>query len=88
MAMFKCRDSEAGPDDWCEYDAHDPEEAAEMHAVAMDHDSGGEWFQDPTRDTMTVHVRYGEGSRWTFEISFDYSKDFYSRDITHEQETV
>ena len=81
MPKFECQHIEAGPDDWDEYETLSANLAAEMHAATMDHDSGGEWFQDPIKDTVLIRVRHRAAEPMVFEISFDYSKDFFSREV-------
>ena len=77
MAKFQCSDAD-DHGGWADVEAYDAEEAAEKHAATMDADNGGEIFRNPHTDKLRVRVKCGAAAPQVYEITFDYSKDFYS----------
>lgn len=76
---FLCRmDDYDDGKEWAEVDAIGPVHAAKEYAKRCDDNSAGELYQDSTRDKRIIHVIIGATKEVaTFEIGFDYSKDFF-----------
>lgn len=65
-----------GENDWFEIAAYNASDAAEEYAERCESFSGGELLNGP--DTERVFVKNEDGLVETFEITVDYTKNFYA----------
>lgn len=81
MAKFRCRMKDYDQDDdWTEIEAGFPDIAAIYYVELCDSRSGGEMCNSMD-DTQIIFVKLGESAPMRFEISAEYSKNFYASEL-------
>jgi len=68
-------------DYWTPIEARHPDDAAEEYIKRCEEGSGGEMLNDPFKDRETVRVKNADGQVVSFEITMDWSKDYYVHEV-------
>ena len=66
-------------EEWTEIDTicYSYRNAAEHFAEFLDKDSGGDLFEDPRSDKLSIDIKNERNETKTFDVSFEYQKVFY-----------
>lgn len=81
MAKYLCQMKDYDQDDdWTEIESGFPDIAAIDYAELCDSRSGGEMCNS-MGDTQIILVKLGEAAPMRFEISAEYSKNFYASEL-------
>lgn len=79
---FGCQCAELdGDNDWFEIDAYDAEAAALKYIERCESMSAGEMLNRPEQDREVVRVKDADGVVRSFEVTMDWSKDFYVHEM-------